>query len=157
MTGTSSSGLSSCMTAEKLRLVSSRYLKQAWRAGDSVDGSRSWTGSCHSFLQRDGQRCVAAPEQDGNEPLHDRSELVGVQNPVEETHGEKEGRRKSPRGGEGKTNRWVSCGDEKKSSRACVRVFPSGEGPRASCVCQGRLRTSDGENIRTACEMLLSV
>lgn len=140
------------MTAEKLRLVSSRYLKHSWRAGDSLDGSRSWTGSCHSFLRRDSQRRVAALEQDGDEPLHDGSELVGVQNPVEKTHGEKRAAEKPARG-RGKNKQVGILRGRKKSSRARVRGFPSEEGMEPSSVCQGRLLTSDGGNAREACRM----
>lgn len=61
-TGTSSSGLSSLMTALKLRLVISRYLKQSLRAGDSFDGSRVWTGSCHVFL---GQKSATQSSSGG--------------------------------------------------------------------------------------------
>ena len=47
--GTSSSGVNSWMTAEKLRLVRSRYLKHILVDSSSFSGFRSWTGLCHTF------------------------------------------------------------------------------------------------------------
>lgn len=50
------------MTAAKLRLVKSRYLKHCLSVSHSLDSSRSWTGLCQTFLRYVSLNVYAIPE-----------------------------------------------------------------------------------------------
>ena len=73
------------MTALKLRLVNSRYLKHSRVEGSSFSSSRSWTGLCHIFLH--AVSFNESPDVCNSLPLDYGSQLIHVDEIVQNGSG----------------------------------------------------------------------